>query len=427
VGIRGIDVRSPDPSYATRFACFARYVLRRGSAAAELYNRCVTDWKTKLIHPDTEVPEGYESLADATWRGSTTVFPNSAAVVSNWDQYEAGYTYGVHGTPTTLALATRICALENGYRTIITPGGLNAIALVNLAFVKTGDHILLPVSIYGPNRKMAGTLMARMGVEHTFYEPTIGAGIEALMKPNTRLVWCESPGSVTMEIQDVPAIAEVAHRHSALVAIDNTWAAGVYFDAFAHGVDVTLQALTKYVGGHSDVLLGSVTVRDKSIWKMLGETNHVLGSAVSPDDCTMALRGLKTMAVRLEQIGRSALQIARWLTEQPEVELVLHPALKTCPGHEIWKRDFTGSTGLFAFVFKKGITQKQVHAFVDGLRLFRIGYSWGGVASLALSYKLSGAERPQYEHRIVRLNIGLEDCDDLLADVEQSLAGAVRG
>lgn len=394
--------------------------------ASGSYNRDVTDWKTKLIHPDKQVPEGYESLADATFRGSTTVFPNSAAVVSNWDQYEAGYTYGVHGTPTTLSLATQICALENGYHTIITPGGLNAIALVNLAFTKTGDHILLPESIYGPNRKMAGTLMARMGVEHTFYEPTIGAGIEALIKPNTSLIWCESPGSVTMEIQDVPAIAEAAHRHNALVALDNTWSAGVFFDAFAHGVDVTLQALTKYVGGHSDILLGSVTVREKANWKRLGEINHVLGSACSPDDCTLALRGLKTMAVRLEKIEQSALQIARWIAEQPEIERMLHPAFESCPGHEIWKRDFTGSTGLFAFVFKEGITQKQVHAFVDGLKLFRIGYSWGGVASLALSYNLAGPNRPKYGHRIVRLNIGLESWDDLLADVQQSFSNAIR-
>jgi cystathionine beta-lyase, bacterial len=387
----------------------------------------VTNWKTKLIHPGAQAPEGYRSLADATWRGSTTLFPSSAAVVSNWDQYEAGYTYGVHGTPTTLALATRICELENGYRTIITPGGLNAIALVNLAFVKTGDHILIPESIYGPNRKMACTLLARMGVEHTFYEPTIGSGIEQLIKPNTRFIWCESPGSITMEIQDVPAIAAAAHRHGALVAIDNTWAAGVYFDALAHGADVTLQALTKYVGGHSDILLGSVTVRDERIWKQLGETNHVLGSAASPDDCALALRGLKTMAVRLEKIEESALQIARWVAEQPEVEVVLHPALESCPGHDIWKRDFTGSTGLFSIVFKEGTTREQVHAFVDALKFFKIGYSWGGVTSLVLAYDFTGTKgRPNFGHRLVRLNIGLEETSDLIADLQQALDRAIR-
>lgn len=387
----------------------------------------MTDWKTKLIHPGAQAPQGYRSLADATWRGSTTLFPSSAEVVSNWDQYEGGYTYGVHGTPTTLTLATRICELENGYRTVITPGGLNAIALVNVAFVKTGDHILLPESIYGPNRKLACTLLARMGVESTFYEPTIGAGIEALIQPNTSLIWCESPGSITMEIQDVPAIADAAHRHGALVAIDNTWAAGVYFDALAHGADVTLQALTKYVGGHSDVLLGSVTVRDERIWKQLGETNHVLGSAASPDDCSLALRGLKTMAVRLEKIEESALRLAQWLVEQPEIERVLHPALASCPGHDIWKRDFTGSTGLFSLVFKEGITKQQVQVFVDALKFFKIGYSWGGVTSLALAYDFTGSKgRLQCQHRIVRLNIGLEDRNDLLDDLQQALRTAMR-
>ncbi len=387
----------------------------------------MTDWKTKLIHPSAQAPQGFRSLADPTWRGSTVLFPNASSVNSNWDQYEAGYTYGLYGTPTTLELAGRICELENGYRTIITPGGQNAISVVNLAFLRAGDHILIPESIYGPSGKLAKTVLSRFGVEHSHYQPTIGREIRAHFKPNTRLVWCESPGSVTMEIQDVPAIVEAAHAHGIMVAIDNTWSAGVYFDAFGHGVDIAIQALTKYVGGHSDLLLGSVTVREQSAWEQLGATQQVLGFAASPDDCTLALRGLKTLAVRLRAIEESALYIARRLAEWPEIERVLHPALDSCPGHEIWQRDFTGSSGVFSIIFRQGIEKHQVLGFVDALRLFKIGYSWAGVTSLAVAYDLTGRPgRPAYQHRIVRLNIGLEDGDDLIMDLEQALRAAIR-
>ncbi len=219
-----------------------------------------------------------------------------------WDQYEVGYTYGLYGTPTTLELAARICELEDGYRTIITPGGQAAISLINLALLRAGDHVLLPESIYGPNRKLGNDVLRRFGVDVSFYEPTIGAEISKLIQPNTRLIWCESPGSITMEVQDVPAIVQAAHAAGALVAMDNTWSAGVYFDALAHGVDVTMQALTKYVGGHSDLLLGSVTAREKDTYKRLGATQQLLGCAASPDDCSLALRGMKTLAVRLEKV-----------------------------------------------------------------------------------------------------------------------------
>ncbi len=386
----------------------------------------MTRWKTKLIHPETEVPQGYQSLAEPTWRGSTTLFADAASLTDNWNQYVAGYTYGLYGTPTTLELATRICALENGYRTIITPGGQSAISLVNLAFLHAGEHILIPESIYGPNRKLAGTLLSRFGVEHSFYEPTIGEGIRAHFRPNTRMVWCESPGSITMEVQDVPAIVKEAHAHGALVAIDNTWAAGVLFDALGHGVDITLQALTKYVGGHSDLLLGSVTVRDEAGWKRAGAAQQVLGFAASPDDCSLALRGLKTLAVRLKEMESAALEIAQWLAARPEVELVLHPALESCPGHSLWKRDFTGSAGIFSIVLREGTEKARVLAFVNALKLFKIGWSWGGVTSLAVAYDFTGWKgRPAYQHRIVRLNIGLEDRNDLIEDLEQALRTAL--
>jgi cystathionine beta-lyase len=277
-------------------------------------------WKTKLIHSDVRVPEGYRSLTTPTYRGSTVLFPDAAAVTDAWDQYEAGYTYGLYGSPTTLELAERICELEEGYRTIITPGGQCAISMINFALLKSGDHILVPESIYGPNRKFANDVLRRFGALVTYYQPTMGGDIARLIQPNTRLIWCESPGSITMEIQDIPAIAEAAHKAGAIVVMDNTWSAGVYFDAFAHGVDVTMQALTKYVGGHSDLLLGSITVKDASLYRALGAVQQLLGCAASPDDCSLALRGMKTLAVRLEAIGSSALAVARWLASRPEVE-----------------------------------------------------------------------------------------------------------
>lgn len=378
-------------------------------------------WKTKLIHSDVQVPEGFRSLAVPTWRGSTTLFPDAASVVENWNQYEAGYTYGLYGTPTTLELACRICELEHGYRTIVTAGGQGAISLVNLAFLSSGEHVLLPESIYGPNRKLAKSMLSRFGVESSFYDPMIGEDIERLIQANTRLIWCESPGSVTMEVQDVPAIVRAAHRHGVIVSLDNTWSAGVYFDAFAHGVNITMQALTKYIGGHSDLLLGSVTVREDSHWQKLGSTYQLLGCAPSPEDCNLALRGMKTLAARLRQIQDSALEIAHWLADRAEIETVLHPALASCPGHEFWKRDFSGSSGVFSIVFRQEFTKEQVHAFIDALELFEIGYSWAGVTSLVMTYDFTGwKNRPKYEYRIVRLNIGLEDKEDLISDLEQA-------
>lgn len=379
-------------------------------------------WSTKLIHSDAKVPEGFRSLSTPVHRGSTVLFSNAAAVRDEWDQYEFGYSYGLYGTPTVLELAERICELEHGYRTLLTPGGQCAISFINFALLKAGDHILVPHSIYAPNRLFANEVLQRFGVEVTFYDPNPGPGIEALLRPNTRLIWAESPGSVTLEVQDIPAICKVAHRAGAMVVLDNTWSAGILFDAFEHGVDVTMQALTKYVGGHSDLLLGSVTARDKQIFDRLGAAQQLIGTAVSPDDASLALRGLKTLAVRLRAIGAAALDLAQWLAERPEIERILHPALASCPGHELWKRDFTGSSGVFSIVFRKEFSKKQVLSFVDALELFEIGYSWAGVTSLAVAYDFHGNKnRPDYGHRIVRLNIGLEDTEDLREDLSRAL------
>ncbi len=379
-------------------------------------------WQTKLIHSETTIPEGYKSLATPVYRGSTTVFPRANALTDSWKQHEKGYTYGLYGTPTTMELAARISELEGGYRTFIAPGGQSALALINLAFLDAGDRVLIPDSVYSPHRQLGDDLLRRMGVECVYYEPTIGADIAALLTDRTRLVWCESPGSITMEVQDVPAIADAAHRVGAKVALDNTYSAGVYFDAFAHGVDIATQALTKFVGGHSDILLGSVTVRDAADYDRIGRTMQVLGMSVSPDECSLALRGMQTLAVRLEWLQRSTLEVARWLAERSEIVRVLHPALPSCPGHELWRRDFTGSTSVFSVEFAPSYRRSRVHAFVDALQLFEIGWSWGGVTSLAVPVNPPRTVASRREGVLVRFNIGLETPADLVQDLEQALA-----
>jgi len=382
------------------------------------------DWKTRLIHTDVKVPEGFESLASPVYRGSTVVFPNTSSTHTEWNQEELGYAYGLHGTPTTLELAARIAELEGGTRTLLAPSGLAALAMVDLAFLTAGSHVLIPENVYSPNRVLAMKLLGRFGIESSFYPPEIGGGILQHFRPNTHLLWAESPGSITMEVEDVPAICAAARERGVPVALDNTWSAGVLFRAFDHGVDVSVQAATKYIGGHSDLLLGSVTVRNAAHLARLGEVRARLGLAVSPDDCSLALRGMTTLAVRLKYVEQSALEIARWLAGQDEVQAVLHPALESCPGHDIWKRDFTGSSGLFSLVMKPEFSGAQVRLFVDSLELFKIGYSWGGVASLAVAYDVSRGTG--YGDRVVRLNIGLESTVDLIADLEKGMR-AMRG
>jgi cysteine-S-conjugate beta-lyase len=379
------------------------------------------DRRTRLIHPQAKVPEGFKSLVTPVFRGSTTLFPRAAAIADTWNHDEAPYTYGLHGTPTTLELAARIAELENGHRCFLTPGGSAALTLVYLACLAGGDHVLVPDTVYGPSRAFADNVLRRYGVEVEYYPALEGGRIAARIKENTKLVWCESPGSNTMEIQDVPAIAQAAHQRSVPVAIDNTWAAGVLFDAFGHGVDIAVQALTKYIGGHSDLLLGSVTVRDQGLYERLGSDLQDLGMAVSPDDCSLALRGLQTLHVRLRAIEESALQVAAWLAGRPAVEAVLHPAFPTCPGHEIWRRDFTGSSGLFSVVFRAPMTRAELHQRMDRLKLFRLGYSWGGVCSLMVTP--NAAEQPsarKYDGRLLRIYVGLEDPQDLIADIERA-------
>ena len=378
------------------------------------------DWRTKLLDPKPLARQDYASLATPVYRGSTVVFDDQAAIIDDWQQADKGYSYGLYGTPTTLELASRIAGIEGARETFIVPGGQAAIALIYLAYCKAGGHALVPHSAYGPNKAMAEGLMRGLNVEVEPYDPMIGARISDLIRENTALIWCESPGSVTMEIQDVPAIVKAAHAKDVAVALDNTYAAGVMFDAFAHGVDVSMQALTKYVGGHSDLLLGSVSVRNDVAYAKLGPIYQQLGLAVSPDDCSLALRGLQTLAVRLEALEKAALLVANWLTNHPQIDEVYHPALPSCPGHDVWARDFKGSTSVFSFTFKDTVSATKVVNFINALNVFKVGMSWGGINSLAIVYP--NLQRPDQDFggRIVRLNIGLEAPNDLIADLDQA-------
>jgi cystathionine beta-lyase len=375
---------------------------------------------TRLAHAGYNPRDYHGFVNPPVVHASTVLFPDAATMVNRSQKY----TYGTRGTPTTDALASAIDELEGSAGTIIVPSGLAAVTIPLLAFVKTGDHILIVDSLYAPTRNFANTMLKRLGVEVEYYEPDIGAGIAALMRPNTSVVFTESPGSNTFEMQDIPAIAKAAHAGGAIVMMDNTWATPLFFKALDFGVDVSIHAATKYPAGHSDVLLGTVSA-NAAAWPKLHETFITMGCCAGPDDVYQVLRGLRTMGVRLERHEKSALEIAKWLEGQPGVARVLHPALPSFPGHDLWKRDFSGSSGIFSIVLKGGGT-KQAHAFLDALTLFGLGYSWGGYESLAVHVSLADrtAARGNYEGPVLRLQIGLEDVADIQADISRGLAAA---
>ena len=378
-------------------------------------------WRSKLIHPSVHAPANFRSLATPTYRGSTVLFERQADVLDDWRQTEHGYSYGLYGTPTVLELGARIAEIEGAHHSFVVPGGQAAISLIYLAYCSSGSHALVPITAYGPNRELAAGLLQRLGISVEPYDPLIGAQIATLIREDTALIWTESPGSVTMEVQDVPAIVAAAHRRNVPVALDNTYAAGVLFDAFAHGVDVSMQALTKYVGGHSDLLLGTVSVAGAAAYEAVGPVYKQIGMAVSPDDCSLALRGLQTLGVRLERLEKTTLEVAEWLAKHPNIKAVLHPALPSCPGHEYWRRDFTGSSSIFSIVFDAQFTPAQVISFADRLTLFKIGFSWGGVTSLVVVYPNLDRAGHDYGGRLVRLNVGLEESSDLIADLDRAL------
>jgi cysteine-S-conjugate beta-lyase len=383
------------------------------------------DWRTKLLDPTPRAPAGFTSLATPVFRGSTTLFRSAADVTDDWDQQRAPYSYGLYGTPTTFELGARVAELEGGRHCFITPGGQAAIALISLTFARAGGHVLVADNVYGPNRQLFERLLNRFDIEAEYYDQGVGSGIAELMRPNTQLLWCETPGSVTMEVPDVPALARAARQRGVITALDNTYAAGVFFDAFAAGVDVTMQALTKYIGGHSDLLLGSVTVNESAHYQALGDAHQLLGMGVSPDDCRLALRGLQTLAVRLDRLQANTLELARWLGAQPEIARLLHPAFPGCPGHEIWKRDFTGSTSVFSVLFRQAISRERLVKALDALQLFKLGYSWGGVNSLVMPYFDLSRRFPVLTGNLVRFNVGLEEFQDLQTDLQRAF-GVLR-
>jgi cystathionine beta-lyase len=333
--------------------------------------------------------------------------------------------YGRRGTNTHFAFQDAMVEVEGGAGCALYPCGTAAISNAILSFVETGDHILMVDTCYEPTRDFCDTIMKKMGVETTYYEPTIGEGIKELIKPNTKVLFTESPGSITMEVQDVPTLARIAHEHDIIVMLDNTWAAGVNFSPFDFGVDISIQAATKYIVGHSDVMLGTAVANEKC-WDQLREQSYLMGQCVSPDDAYLGLRGIRTLDVRLRQHAESSLKVAKWLETRPEVDHVRHPALESCPGHEFFKRDFTGGNGLFSFVLKNSNTQATT-ALLDGMKHFSMGYSWGGFESLILANEPSSFDslrtvaNPNFDGTLIRIHIGLESVDDLIADLEAGL------
>jgi cysteine-S-conjugate beta-lyase len=350
----------------------------------------------------------FKSLSTPLHRASTVLFDDADAFVRRAERKYDGYMYGLYATPTSEALAGCIAKREGAARAVLAPSGLAAIMLVNFAALKAGDHVLLAEAMYGPTRDAALKLLAPLGVEVGFYRDT------PAFRPNTRLVWVESPGTITMEMLDVPAIAAAARERGVLTAADNTWCSSLYFKPLAHRVDFSVEALTKFAGGHSDLLLGSVAVRDEALFRRLRDVQGLLGIGASADDCFLALRGLETLEIRLERQSAAARQIAQWLAAHPAVKRVLHPALPDDPGHRLWQRDCPGAGAVFSFRLRDA-SWEAARRFTDALRVFRIGASWGGTRSLVAVYK---------DGPTLRLSIGLESAGELISDLQTALEGA---
>ena len=378
---------------------------------------------TLLAHTGRDPQSHHGTVNAPLYRASTILYPTVAEFKARGERKAAGFSYGFDGAPTTFALAEAMAELEGGARALITSSGLSAVTLSLMAFLEQGDHLLVADTVYGPTRNFCNSVLTRFGVETTFYDPLIGAELTGLMRENTRVVFMESPGTHTFEVQDVPAIAKVAREHGAVSMVDNTWASPLYFKPMAHGVDVSIHAATKYISGHSDFLLGVVTARDEETYQRMRESRAVFGDCPAPDICFQALRGMRTLAVRLHHQEQSALNIARWLQERPEVKRVMHPALPDDPGHALWKRDFSGASGLFGVVLHT-TSEDAVAAMLDGLRWFGIGASWGGFESLAIpAWPAINRTATKWEEPgfVLRLSIGLEDPRDLIADLEAGL------
>lgn len=376
--------------------------------------------QTRLLQPGHDTRSNFRSLSSAVERASTVVFPDVAALHQRDWRDETQYAYGLSGTPTTRRLARKIAMLEAGEHCLLLPSGLAAISLTMLSLLKSGDHVLLPENAYEPAIEFARFLQSQYGIGLDFYDPLDIASVQ--FTPTTRLLWVETPGSVSMEVADLPALNRLAKAHGALVAVDATWAASIAMRPLELGADISIQALTKYQSGGSDVLMGSIVTRDKQLHQRLALTHMQSGTGVSPEDCNIVLRSLPHYKLRYEAQDASARKIASWLLQQPAVAAVLHPALESAPGHDIWQRDFSAAASLFSIILQPHIPQTAIDHFVDQLQLFHIGFSWGGSHSLALPFEMRNIRKSwPYKGGLVRLYIGLEDTDDLIADLAQAL------
>ena len=379
---------------------------------------------TKMIDSGRD-PLRYDGVVNLpVHRASTIIYPSLEAFGRRAEKRYDGVTYGASGTPTTLALAESVSRLEGGFGAVAVSTGLGAVTMALLAFVEKGDHILVTDSVYGPTRSFCDRILTRFGVETTYYDPLVAGGISHLIRPNTRLVFTESPGSLTFEVQNIPAIASAARERGVAVLMDNTWGTPLFFKPFEHGVDISIQAGTKYISGHSDLVIGIITARDEELYRRLKDTVLAFGDVAGPEDCYLALRGLRTMGVRLRHQQQAGIRVAEWFAGRPEVKSVLHPALPSDPGHALWKRDFSGASSVFGVVLETD-SEKAVGRMVDGYRFFKIGASWGGFESLvipAYPADIRTAVLWKEEGFVLRFHIGLEDADDLIADLEEGFS-----
>jgi cystathionine beta-lyase len=387
----------------------------------------ITPLSTALIHHPYQPPSGFSAMPVGVHKASTVIFPNVVALRARDWRSKNGYTYGLHGTPTTFTLEERLATLEGGKHCALAPSGLAAIAMINIALLRRGDEVLLPHNVYGPSREMARTLLAEWGIAHKLYDPMDVAGLQALIGEHTRLVWLEAPGSITMEFPDLRALVRVARQAGVLSALDNTWGAGVAMRPFDLGegsaVDLSMHALTKYASGGGDVLMGSVVTRDVALHERLLLAHMRLGIGVAANDAEFVLRSLPTLEVRYRAHDHTARHVAQWLKAQPAVRQVLHPALPDAPGHEHWASHCRDAAGLFSILLDPALAAARVDAFCDALKLFKLGYSWGGPVSLVVPYDLRmlRGERTRLSGHLVRFSIGLEASDDLIGDLDQAL------
>ena len=395
----------------------------------------MTALSTQLIHHPYTAPDTFEAVQPGVFKASTVFFPNVHTLRTQEWKDKSGYTYGLHGTPTTFTLEERIATLEGGRFCVLAPSGLSALSLVDMAFLSAGDEVLLPDNAYGPGKAFAEGELARWGITHRFYDPMDPADLAAHITPATRLVWLEAPGSITLEFPDMPALVAViraanAGRQRPIVsALDNTWGAGVAFNAFDLGIDVSMQALTKYPSGGADVLMGSVVTRDPTLHEALLLCHMRLGLGVSANDTELVLRGLPTVALRYAAQDSATRELAKWMQEQPGVVAVLHPALPGSPGHAAWARDASAAACLFSAVFDERFSQAQIDAFCDSLQRFKLGWSWAGPISLCAPYNVRSIRTRPWPHRgaLVRFAIGLEAVDDLKADLQAALRALNAG